>query len=360
MSRPAPLAPFLAAACVASAFWSLSTAPAAGQDTDVFPTLGKIVVLDEAFTECVDPGAKIEVLASGFTWCEGPVWQDSDPTAGLFNASGKPVAGRGRLLFSEIPSNTIRVWKPGEAVRTILEPSGYTGLSAYGGEPGSNGLLIDADGNLIACEHGDRRVSLMPLGGPGGKITLADRFEGKRLNSPNDLCRRSDGTIYFTDPPYGLPGGFESGLRELDFCGVYRLTPDGALSLVTKSMPRPNGIALSPDEKTLYVADSGDKLWMKFPVNADGSTGEGSLFFDAGDQPGKGSADGLKVDAAGRLWATGPGGVWVFTPEGKPLGRIETGEHTSNVAFGGKNGDELFITSDMYLCRVKTKTTGAK
>ena len=290
------------------------------------------------------------MLASGFDWCEGPVWDA---------AGGTGDGDRGRLLFSEIPSNTIRVWAPGEAVRVFLKPSGYTGLTDYGREPGSNGLLIDPANRLIACEHGDRRVSAMPLGGPGGKVTLADRFDGKRLNSPNDLCRRSNGTIYFTDPPYGLPGGLDGPHAELDFCGVYRLTPAGELSLVTKAMPRPNGIALSPDEKTLYVADSGYKMWTTFPVAADGSTGSGSPFFDASGQPGKGSADGLKVDANGRLWATGPGGVWVFSPDGKPLGRIETGEACSNVAFGGPDGTDLFITSDMYLCRVRTKVNGA-
>ncbi|QDT14288.1 SMP-30/gluconolactonase/LRE family protein [Alienimonas californiensis] len=344
MPRPAP-SPFAVLAALSTLCFS---AVAAAQDTDVFPTLGRIVALDDAFAECVDSDAPIEVLGSGFTWCEGPAWD----------------AEKNRLLFSEIPSNTVRVWEPRKAVRVFLDPAGYTGLADYGNEPGSNGLVVTADRRLLSCEHGDRRVSAMPLDEQGGKITLADRFEGQRLNSPNDLCVHSNGTIYFTDPPYGLPGGFESPLRELDFCGVYRLTPPtksgrGTLSLVTKEMPRPNGIALSPDEKTLYVADSGAKHWMKFPVAADGSTGEGTMFFDASKEPGKGSADGLKVDAEGRVWATGPGGVWVFDPSGKPLGRIETGEHCSNVAFGGPDGRDLFITSDMYLCRVKTKTKPA-
>ncbi|NNJ26395.1 SMP-30/gluconolactonase/LRE family protein [Alienimonas chondri] len=345
MPRPAPH-PVLAA-LLSLCFVASLPATAGSQDTDVFPTLGRIVVLDDRFADCIDPEAKIDVLGSGFSWCEGPTW----------DAQGQ------RLLFSEIPSNTVRVWEPRKAVRVFLDPAGYTGLTDYGNEPGSNGLLVagDEDGPsmLVSCEHGDRRLSIMPLTEQGGKVTLADRFEGKRLNSPNDLCMHSNGTIYFTDPPYGLPGGLEGPNAELDFCGVYRLTTDGTVSLVTKKMPRPNGIALSPDEKTLYVADSGAKHWMKFPVAADGSTGEGSLFFDASKQPGKGSADGLKVDVDGRIWATGPGGVWVFSPEGKPLGRIETGEHTSNVAFGGEDGRDLFITSDMYLCRVETKTTGA-
>ncbi len=352
---PRPVSPCSAASIAGLTLCIAAVAPA--QDTDVFPTLGRVVSLDETFANCVDPNAKIEVLASGFTWCEGPTW----------DAKGGSD-GAGRLLFSEIPSNTVRVWEPGKAVRVLLDPSGYTGLTDYGGEPGSNGLLALSGGHgphlLISCEHGDRRLSLMPLSEQGGKLTIVDRFEGKRLNSPNDLCLRSDGTIYFTDPPYGLPGGLEGPNAELDFCGVYRLSPTGkglswTISLVTKTMPRPNGIALSPDEKTLYVADSGAKRWMKFPVAADGTTGEGTLFFDASDQPGRGSADGLKVDAKGRVWATGQGGVWVFSPEGQPLGRIDTGEACSNVAFGGPDGTELFITSDMYLCRIKTKATGA-
>ena len=337
---PALLAPLLLA----------PAASATAQDTDTFPTLGEVVKLDDRLAECLPEDAEIEVLASGFTWCEGPAWDAAH-------------AEKGRLLFSEIPSNTVRAWEPRKAVDVFLKPSGYTGSLDYGREPGSNGLLVVArDGggrDLISCEHGDRRVSVMPLDRQGGKVTLADRYDGKRLNSPNDLCRRSDGTTYFTDPPYGLPGGFDSELRELDFCGVYRLAPGGELSVVTKDMPRPNGIALSPDEKTLYVADSGFKLWNQFPVNADGSTGAGELFFDASDQPDKGSADGLKVDEGGRVWATGPGGVWVFLPDGTPLGRISTGEACSNVAFGGPDGRDLFITSDMYLCRVRTKVRGA-
>ena len=342
MSRVRPSVPL--AALLAAVLLAGMAGPAAGQDTDVFPTLGRVVTLDDGLSDCLDPDAKIEVLASGFDWCEGPVW-DADGS---------------RLLFSEIPSNTIRAWAPRKAVTVFLKPSGYTGPADYGKEPGSNGLLITPDGNLIACEHGDRRVSVMPLAGGGGKVTLADRFDGKRLNSPNDLCRHSNGTLYFTDPPYGLPGGADDPRRELNFCGVYRLTPGEPLALVTKEMPRPNGVALSPDERTLYVADSGDKLWRSFPVDEAGVTGEGELFFDASGEPGRGSADGLKVDEAGRLWATGPGGVWVFTPGGKPLGRIETGEACSNVAFGGPDGTDLFITSDMYLCRVRTKVRGAK
>ena len=336
MPRPAALA---ALACL------LPLAAASGQDTDVFPVIGEITSFDDRFAECLAGDAKIEVLASGFDWCEGPAWDSSGGENGA-----------GRLLFSEIPSNTVRAWEPRKAVRVFLEPSGYTGSLDYGGEPGSNGLLV-VGRDLISCEHGDRRLSVMPLDRPGGKVTLVDRFEGKRLNSPNDLCRREDGTIYFTDPPYGLPGGFESDLRELDFCGVYRLTPDGELSVVTRDMPRPNGLDLSKGQDTLYVADSGDKLWRKFPVDRDGSTGEGSLFFDASDKPGPGSADGLKIDQNDRIWATGPGGVWVFDPDGTPLGLISTGVPCSNVVFGGRMGKDLFITSDMYLCRVRTKVT---
>ena len=185
-----------------------------------------------------------------------------------------------------------------------MKPSGYTGAADYGNEPGSNGLLLDHKGRLLVCEHGDRRISL--LSEAGGKRTLVDNFSGKRLNSPNDACMKSNGDLYFTDPPYGLPNRYQDKRRELDFCGVYRLSKKGSLTLLTKEMTRPNGIAFSPDEKTLYVAQSDPKaaIWKKFPVNADGTIGKGTLFADATANVGKlpGLPDGLKVDSRGNLW----------------------------------------------------------
>ena len=203
-------------------------------------TLGRVEKLDPAFDAIVDSTAKIEVLASGFTWTEGPVWVEDDRG--------------GHLLFSDIPRNSIFRWSEKGGTELFMSPSGYTGATYYGLEPGSNGLTLDPQGRLTACEHGDRRISVLTKG--GGKRTLVDNYKGKRLNSPNDLVFHSSGSIFFTDPPYGLPDRESDPRRELDFCGVYRLDTDGTLTLVSKALERPNGIGLSPDEKTLYVAQS--------------------------------------------------------------------------------------------------------
>ena len=324
-----------------------ATTPAISSiDTTNFPTLGKVIRLDPGIDDLIDKTARIEMIGDGFVWAEGPLWV--------------PDKDGDYLLFSDIPRNSIMKWQEGVGVSLFMKPSGYTGVEKYGNEPGCNGLLLDQKGRLVACEHGDRRISL--LTGGGGKRTLVDNFGGKRLNSPNDACMKSNGDIYFTDPPYGLPNRYEDKRRELDFCGVYRLAKDGTLSLLTKEMTRPNGIAFSPDEKTLYVAQSDPKaaIWKKFPVNANGSIGRGTLFADATENVGKlpGLPDGLKVDARGNVWATGPGGVSIFTPGGKLLGRISTGEKTANCGWGG-DGSVLYLTADMYICRIQTKTKGA-
>jgi gluconolactonase len=291
----------------------------------------------------LDKEARIEVLCSGFDWAEGPVW----------------VKEGGYLLFSDIPPNKVMKWEEGSGVSTYLFPSGYTGATDYGGEPGCNGLLLDTKGQLVSCEHGDRRLSVMTK--DGGKRTLVDNYEGKRLNSPNDAVFKSNGDLYFTDPPYGLPNRWDDPRRELDFCGVYRLAKNGAVTLLTKEMTRPNGIAFSPDEKTLYVAQSDPEaaLWKAFPVEEDGTLGESRVLHDVTSMVGKhkGLPDGMKVDDAGNIWATGPGGVHVFAADGTPLGRIDTGEATANCGFGN-DGSTLYLTADMYLCRIQTKVTG--
>ncbi len=308
-----------------------------------YPVLGRIIRHDARFDRLVPADAKIEVLACGFEWSEGPVW----------------VRDGGYLLFSDIPRNSVMKWKRGEGVSLFMKPSGYTGVASYGAEPGSNGLLLDPEGRLVFCEHGDRRVSRLEPG--GGKRTLADNYRGKRLNSPNDGVFKSNGDLYFTDPPYGLPKRYDDPRRELDFCGVYRLSTDGKLTLLTDQMTRPNGIAFSPDEKTLYVAQSDPKkaVWMAFDVRADGTITGGRVFFDATDWVGKkpGLPDGMTVDQHGNLFATGPGGVHVFAPDGTHLGTFETGEATANCTFGD-DGSTLYITADMYLCRVKLSTRG--
>ena len=320
------------------------------QDTTNLPSLGEIIKIDPALDALIEPGTKLQVLASGFDWIEGPVW-----------APEKKHPFGGHLLFSDIPRNMVVRWDEGKGTKTFLKPSGYTGPGKYGSEPGCNGLLLDSQGRLVSCEHGDRRLSVITKN--GGKRTLVDNYEGKRLNSPNDACYHSNGDLYFTDPPYGLPKRYDDPRRELDFCGVYRLGKDGKLTLLTKEMTRPNGIAFSPDYKTLYVAQSDPEaaLWKSFPVKEDGTLGESKVLHDA-TQAVKdnlpGLPDGLKVDKDGNLWATGPGGVYIFTPKGKLLGRISTGERTANCAWGN-DGSTLYITADMYLCRIQTKTRGA-
>jgi gluconolactonase len=320
-------------------------APAAAQDPATFPVLGEVVRNDPRLDALVPKDAKIEVIASGFDWTEGPLWV--------------PDVQGGKFLFSDIPQNSIYEWRAGKGARLFMKPSGYTGVTDYGAEPGSNGLLLDAKGRLVCCEHGDRRLSVLTEN--GGKLTLADRYQGKRFNSPNDATLKSNGDIYFTDPPYGLPEREHDKRRELDWFGVYRVTPAGEVTLLTKEMTRPNGIGFSPDEKTLYVAQSDPKaaILKSFPVNDDGTLGPGKVFYDATSSVEKlpGLPDGFELDAHGNLFATGPGGVYVLTPKGEFLGRISTGERTSNVAWGD-DGATLYMTADSYICRIKTATKG--
>jgi gluconolactonase len=308
-----------------------------------YPTFGEIERLDPRFDKLIPPDAKLEKLAEGFEWSEGPVWVDD----------GKYV------LFSDIPNNSVMKWKEGEGVSLFLKPAGYTGESPREGESGSNGLLLDSSGRLVLCQHGDRRVARLEK---DGRFTvLADRYRGKRFNSPNDAVFKSNGDLYFTDPPYGLPKEEMATLGELGFCGVYRLGTDNRLTLLTDAMTRPNGIGFSPDEKTLYVAqsDPAEAIWKAFDVRADGTISGGRVFFDATAwvKKYKGLPDGMTIDREGNLFATGPGGVNVFAPDGTFLGRIDPGEATANCTFGD-DGSVLYITADMYLCRIRTSTKG--
>ena len=309
-------------------------------------TLGVIERKDPAFDAIISKDAVIEILAGGFDWSEGPVW--------VADKEG------GHLLFSDIPKNMIWKWSEKGGLKEFLKPSGYTGKEAFTGkEPGSNGLALDKDGKLTLCQHGDRRLSRLV---DGKFVTLVDKYDGKRLNSPNDLTFKKNGDIYFTDPPYGLPDQMKDKGKELDFQGVYRLDTKGKLTLLTKEMTRPNGIAFSPDEKTLYVANSDPELaiWKAFPVKDDGTLGEGKIFFDTTQlvkDKKPGLPDGMKVDKAGNVFATGPGGVFVFDKTGKHLGTLATGVPTANCGFGG-DGSTLFITANDKLVRVKTTTKG--
>ena len=322
----------------------LATLPASVEAQTV-KTIGSIERYDPAFDQLVPPGVVIEVLGEGFDWAEGPCW----------------VKDKGYLLFSDIPPNRIMKWDPRTGISVFLERVGYTGQEPFPGEePGTNGLALDSQGRLVCCCHGDRVIKRIEK---DGTITiLADRYEGKRFNSPNDLVFKSNGDLYFTDPPYGLPQREKDPGRELDWFGVYRLSPDGKVTLLTKEMTRPNGIGFSPDEKTLYVAQSDPQaaIWKAFEVLPDGTLGKSRVLFDATAwvREGRpGLPDGLAVDQAGHIWATGPGGVYCFTSEGKVLGRLNTGQRTANCKFGD-DGQTLFITADMYLCRVKTRSRG--
>jgi gluconolactonase len=340
MFRLSHLAAFLALAVAA-----LLSCPATAEDKPKAPTLGTIERTDKGIDALVPADAIIEVVVDRkFDWSEGPVWDKANK----------------RLLFSDIPKNMVWQWSADGGLKEFLKPSGYTGSDEFTGrEPGSNGLAFNKAGELLLCMHGDRRLAKLV---DGKFVTLADKHDGKRLNSPNDLTIKSNGDIYFTDPPYGLPKIEKDPAKELDFQGVYRLTPKGELTLLTKEMTRPNGIALSPDEKILYVANSDPEksIWMAFPVKDDGTLGEGKVFFDstaAVTDKKPGLPDGMKVSQDGTIWATGPGGVYVFSPDGKQLGLLATGVPTANCNFGD-DGTTLYITADKSLVRVRTKVKG--
>ena len=307
-------------------------------------TVGRIERLDPRFDALIPLGAVVEKIADGLVWAEGPLWDSRNSV----------------LLFSDVPRNAVFSVRPDDVVRLVLRPSGYTSDQEFTGpEPGSNGLAFDASGRLILCQHGDRRIVRRE---DDGRFTvLADRFQGKRLNSPNDLVFRSNGDLYFTDPPFGLPEVFDDPQKELSFQGVYRLTPDGGLTAVVTDLRAPNGIALSPDEKTLYVsnAQSTRAIWMSYDVRPDGTVGAGRQFADATAfvRPRDGVPDGMKVDEKGNVFATGPAGIHVFAPDGTRLGRIETGVPTGNVAWG-EDGSALYIAANQWILRVKTSTRG--
>ncbi len=324
--------------------WSCSTKNK-DQSTDSTSDSGvtSVIRMSEEINAIIPSDAKIETLSQGFTWSEGPVW----------------VPELQSILFTDVPENIIYKWSDTEGKSVFLKPSGYTEYTGLpkSNEPGANGLILDADGKLLMCQHGDRRVARLTsdLANPSPAFeTLADSFNGQRLNSPNDLAMDSQGNIYFTDPPYGLSDRDEDETKEIEFNGVYKINTLGAISLVDASLSRPNGIALSPDEKTLYVANSDPEraIWMAYDITADGVT-NARVLFDATSwvDEKKGLPDGLKVNEKGILFATGPGGVLVFTPEGNHLGTINTGQATANCAFG-PDEKSLYMTAHSYLMRI--------
>jgi gluconolactonase len=318
----------------------------------------EIQMLDPALDHIVSADAKPERVATGFNkWTEGPVWTRD-----------------GTLLFAEIPANNIIQWSPAKGAVVFMHPSGYIGSEPYKGpEPGSNGMTLDADGRVSVAGHARRNVWRMESVDPKAQITiLADSYQGKKLNSPNDLVYKSDGSLYFTDPPYGLQTqGDADPQKELQVNGVYRLPgarehkagaqPDREkLQLVIKDLARPNGLAFSPDEKFLYIAESGKKQWLRYRVQADGSLTDGILFLDASTDPAEGGPDGIRVDIEGNVYGSGPGGVWIISPQGKHIGTIKVPERVSNVAWGDKDGKTLYITASTSLYRIKLKVPGVR
>lgn len=309
-----------------------------------YPTMGKIERFDPELEKILPVYAVIEQLAEGFQWSEGPVW----------------VAEWDSLLFSDVPENKVYRWHEVAGLSVLLQPSGYTGPSDRPGESGANGLTLDAYGRLVLCQHGDRRVARLE---PDGQFkTLAGYYKFLRFNSPNDLVYHPNGDLYFTDPTYGLEKGVDDPRRELMFSGVFRLSPQGEVTLLTDDLTFPNGVAFSPGGERLYVAvsDPENPVIMQYDLNADGTLGPGQIFFDASSlaaEGRKGLPDGLKTDLSGNVFSTGPGGVLVISPAGRLLGIINTGEATANCAWGN-DGSVLYITANRYLCRIKTWTRG--
>lgn len=305
-----------------------------------------IEILDDAALTLIDPEAKLEVIAEGFEWTEGPLWLEKEQ----------------KLLFSDIPNNSVfQIDAKGET-SLYLKPSGYTGESERGGETGSNALILDPQGNLVLCQHGDRRMARMnaPLGQPKADfVSIVDNYQGKRLNSPNDAVYDKSGNLYFTDPPYGLEFNVDDPAKELSFQGIYCLKTDGELLLVD-SISRPNGITFSPDQSKLIVANSDPEhaVWYQYDIVSPGVVENRQLFFDSTDLVGKegqqGLPDGMKMHSSGYLFATGPGGIWVFNPDRKVVARIYTGERTSNCAFS-TDEKTLYITADYYVLKMGLK-----
>jgi gluconolactonase len=316
-----------------------------GSATD-FPVIGRTTTFDPSFQAVVAPDARIEKLTEGFTWSEGPAW----------------VRAGNYLLFNDVPENTLYRWTERDGLSVFLKPSGLADPDPeITREAGANGLYAEPAGTVLLADSGTRVVARLDPA-TKRKTTLAATYEGKRFNSPNDLVQRSDGVVFFTDPPYGLKGLDDSPAKELKFNGVYRIDTDGSVHLLDDGLSFPNGIALSPDERTLYVSNSDPTrpVWMAYSLDARGDVADKRVFADASDLIGEGVQglpDGMAVTGDGRLFASAPGGVLVFDPDGKRLGRIETGIAISNCAFGD-DGRMLYMTSHTLLARIRLKITG--
>jgi gluconolactonase len=334
---------------LAAAFISLATGACMSNDpapTSSYPAIGQVHRQSEALDALIAPDARIEKLGEGYGWSEGPVWIED---------------GR-YLLFSDVPGNRMHRWSEADGVTVYLDPSGYDGPATKDfREPGTNGLIRGPGNTILAADHGNRSIAQIDLA-TKAKTFVATRYQGKRFNSPNDLVRTSNGVIYFTDPPYGLEGINDSPLKEQPHNGVYRLDPDGTVTLLVDDLTFPNGVLLSPDEKTLYVAQSDPNraIIMAYSLDASGGISAGRLFADMTPMVGQdrpGLPDGMAIDRKGNIFSTGPGGVLVFAPDGTHLGTIATGTAIANCKFG-EDGRTLFLTSHNMLARVRTKTVG--
>jgi gluconolactonase len=297
--------------------------------------------------------AKLEILATGFDFTEGPIWIDAG------NPAIAPDSTEGFLLFSDPNNNLIYRCSADGEVQVYKSKSGYAGenIGEYG-QPGSNGLTVDSQGRLTICQHGNRRVVRVEKNGV--TTVVADRYEGKRLNSPNDLVYRSDGTLFFTDPPFGLPKFHNDPRRETPYSGVYSVH-DGKVQLVSTDFSGPNGLAFSPDERFLYVGDWDEKhkVVNRYPVYTNGKLGKGELFFDMTSAPGEDAIDGMKVDQRGNLYVSGPGGLWIVSPEGKHLGTLQAPEHPHNLAWGSADGRTLYLAAQTSIYRIRLNIPGA-
>jgi gluconolactonase len=317
---------------------SIAPAPAPVRET---PSIGKIIRLDLAFDALVPKDANIEKVATGFIFAEGPVWRPE-----------------GVLWFSDVPGNVLRSVTPSGEVKVLIQNAGGIASAPPGSFVGPNGMIAGKDGAVLLCQHTNRRIVRV-----GQDLTMTpylEKFEGHRFNSPNDLIYRSDGTLYFTDPPYGLLKQDDDPAKELTFNGVF-LYRNGRLQAIIKDLIRPNGIALSPDEKTLYVANSDEKkrFWMRYDVAADGTVSNGRIFYDLAGAKEQGIPDGLKVDSQGNIYAAGPEGVWVFSPNGTHLGTIQPGETVANCGWG-QDGKTLYITASTSVYRIRVAIPGEK
>jgi len=306
------------------------------------PTIATIEFLSDELSRIIKKDAKVETVAEGFQFTEGPLWVEKEKM----------------LLFSDVPANTIYKWTEKKGKEIYLKPSGYTGSESRGGFLGSNGLMLSKDKKLLICQHGDRRIAIMdaPLNAPKSSfVSLAAEYNGKKINSPNDLLVMANGDVYFTDPAYGFERGPNDPKKETPYQGVYKIDKAGKVSLLIDSIEAPNGIALMPDKKTMIISNSDGrkKRWYAYDLAANGSLSNGRVFYDVSSERGNGGCDGLKIDKAGNVFATGPGGIWIINKSGKLIGRIKVnGVPAANCAF---TSDEktLFITAEKYLLRVK-------